>query len=45
MKITTIQWNIGGGKIRSKEANPASMDSYDQEGLDYICQILEKYNS
>lgn len=44
MKIKTIQWNIGGGKIRKKTSDPQLVDSYKEEGLAYIIKILKAHN-
>jgi len=44
MRIKTIQWNIGGGKIRESSSDPLSDDSYNIDGLSYIEQIIKKHN-
>lgn len=36
MQITTVQWNIGGGKILSSGSNPTTMSPYSESGLDYL---------
>lgn len=49
MNLITVQWNIGGGKIRKSDSDP-TMDfgnhssSYDIEGLDYVIEKLKEYN-
>lgn len=42
--LRTVQWNIGGGKIRSPEANPLAQDSYTEEGLEYVIDFLVRHN-
>jgi len=42
LKIKTLQWNIGGGKIRAGEADPTSIASYTQEDLEYIIRTIKK---
>lgn len=42
MIIKTLQWNIGGGKIRSADA-PAE-GPYDVNGMTHIVELLRKYN-
>ncbi len=42
MIIKTIQWNIGGGKIRS--ANAPVEGPYDKDGMVHIVGLLRKYN-
>lgn len=44
MKISTIQWNMGGGYIRREGSDPKNVDSYNVSDLDYIIIILKKYN-
>lgn len=41
MKIKAVQWNIGGGYIRSASADPASYDVYSQDGLGSIVEFLK----
>lgn len=41
MQITTVQWNIGGGKILSSGSDPITMSSYSEDGLDYIVASLK----
>lgn len=43
MKIRTVQWNIGGGKIRNGEADAATPESYAHEGVSYIVDKLKEY--
>lgn len=40
MQITTVQWNIGGGKILRSGSDPITMSSYSEDGLDYIVDYL-----
>lgn len=42
MIIKTLQWNIGGGKIRNTDA-PAE-GPYDVDGVDHIVELLKKHN-
>jgi endonuclease/exonuclease/phosphatase family metal-dependent hydrolase len=42
--VKTAQWNIGGGKIRNPEADPASPQSYIDDGLETIIDTLEQQN-
>lgn len=42
MKIKTIQWNIGGGKIRKAGSDASKDESYSIDGLSYIINILKK---
>ncbi|TAK95868.1 endonuclease/exonuclease/phosphatase family protein [Patescibacteria group bacterium] len=44
MKISTIQWNIGGGKIRQPEDNPLDPLVYCNDNLEAIVEVLAKYN-
>ena len=41
MQITTVQWNIGGGKILKSGSDPITMSSYSEDGLDYIVDHLK----
>src|SRR3989344_2563284 len=43
MIIKTIQWNIGGGKIR--KANVPVEGPYGDDGMNHIEMILKKYNA
>lgn len=43
MELRTVQWNIGGGNIRSLESDPTEMASYQQEDLRYIIEKLYSY--
>jgi len=40
MNITTVQWNIGGGKILQDGQDPLLMASYNQDGMDHILGFL-----
>ena len=42
MKIVTLQWNIGGGKIREVNSDPGGESSYSLEGFDYIADLIGK---
>lgn len=44
MIFKTIQWNIGGGKIREAVADAAVSKNYLHDGLDHISEIIKKYN-
>ena len=49
MKIRTLQWNIGGGKIRDINSDPTKeidsvISSYSEEGLDYIITNIKELN-
>ncbi len=41
-EITTVQWNIGGGKIRHPDSDINLMSSYDTNGLEDIIVTLKK---
>lgn len=50
MKIKTLQWNIGGAKIRKIDADPTQeigslVSSYSEDGLCYIIEKLKGYNA
>ena len=42
MRIKTVQWNIGGGKIRKRNDDPHARDVYLHDGLDHMVGILKK---
>ncbi len=44
MKLTTLQWNIGGGRIREPGAEPTDPTSYHKEDLSYIIDTIKKLN-
>lgn len=44
MKIRTVQWNIGGGKIRKPQDNPTDNYNYCNEGIDYVIDKLLSFN-
>jgi hypothetical protein len=44
MKISTIQWNIGGGYRRDENSDANKSSSYNISDLDYIVQIIGRYN-
>lgn len=41
MKLKTLTWNIGGGKLLSEDQDPASTPSYTAEGIDEITAFLK----
>lgn len=43
MILRTVQWNIGGGKIRRAEDDPNADGMYCQEGLASIVELLKTY--
>ncbi len=45
MILKTIQWNIGGGKIRKSESDPTLDGSYNLDGLEYIIGKLKDFNA
>ncbi len=45
MKIRTVQWNIGGAKIRRNFDDPTDTYLYIHEGLDHVQTILALYNA
>lgn len=44
MKIRTLQWNIGGGKIRKIDSVATTPESYIEEGVEYIYDFIKLYN-
>lgn len=44
MKLKTIQWNIGGGRIRTNEELPGDYEAYELDGMKYIGDLLERYS-
>lgn len=44
MLLKTLQWNIGGGKIRKKEDDPNNIFSYSNDSLDSIIQVINKFS-
>lgn len=44
MKLKILQWNIGGGKIRKQQTDGRLANSYNVEGLDYIVNIIRRFN-
>lgn len=45
MLIRTIQWNIGGARIRNEKDDPTDEVAYRHESLDYIATTLKPYNT
>lgn len=43
MQLKTVQWNIGGGKLKAGGADPTLLSSYTIDGLDSIIALLQKY--
>ncbi len=43
MKITTVQWNVGGGKIRDESSDVSQETSYELEGIEYVIDKLKSY--
>lgn len=44
MKLTTLQWNIGGGKIRAINSGSTVSESYNRDGVEYITSLLKDIN-
>lgn len=44
MLLKAVNWNIGGGLIRDKTADPLA-DSYKSLDLDYVAEVLAKYQA
>ncbi len=44
MKLTTVQWNIGGGKIRDTDSDVTLPASYSLDGLGHIAETLKAIN-
>lgn len=44
MKLKTLQWNIGGGKIRKITDDQTDENVYCISDLDYFIEIIKKYN-
>lgn len=42
MKIKTLTWNIGGGKILEKGADPSLIASYNVDAIDYIVDKIKE---
>lgn len=45
MLLKTLQWNIGGGKIRLQRDDPTDTYAYCHEGLDYVIDRLSSFNA
>jgi endonuclease/exonuclease/phosphatase family metal-dependent hydrolase len=45
MQITTVQWNIGGGKILKPGPAPINALSYTEDGLEHIVEFLKSANA
>ncbi len=44
VSLRTLQWNIGGAKIRPRSADPEDLTSYTIDGLDYVVDTIGKHN-
>lgn len=44
MKFTIMTWNIGGGKILSKNSDPHKLASYSKDGFEHITKVIKKEN-
>lgn len=44
MKLITLQWNIGGGKIRAINSDSTASKSYNRDGVEYITSLLKGIN-
>jgi endonuclease/exonuclease/phosphatase (EEP) superfamily protein YafD len=44
MKLTSLQWNIGGGKIREPGVPHYSDEAYKKNGLDHIISIIKQHS-
>ncbi len=42
MQLTTVQWNIGGGKVRAKDSTVDLLASYNNDGLLEIIKLLRQ---
>lgn len=42
MKLKTLTWNIGGGKLLGDNADPARIASYTEDGLSSIIDLLKE---
>lgn len=45
MKLKTLQWNIGGGKIRGSDSDIVLDTSYSLDGVDYIISKLKDFDA
>ena len=45
MLIRTLQWNIGGGKIRNTTDDPRDASKYIQEGLPHIIELIRNISA
>lgn len=45
MKIKTLTWNIGGGKLLSSGQDPHRLASYNTDGLDNVIALLKAENA
>lgn len=42
MRLKTLQWNIGGGRICCSGGDPLDSDSYTEDGIDSIKELIER---
>lgn len=43
--VKTLQWNVGGFRIRDHDADPISPDSYNIEDIDYFIDKITYFNA
>ena len=42
MRIRTLQWNIGGGRVCKSDADPLVPASYSEDGIDSIIEMIRR---
>lgn len=42
MRISTLQWNIGGARILTPDCDPKDYDAYKQEGIEHIITVINE---
>ena len=42
MRLKTLQWNIGGGRIYKSDADPLDPASYSEDGIDSIIEMIRR---
>lgn len=45
MKLKTVQWNIGGGKLLQEDVDPTLLSSYQGDGIDKIIAFLREQDA
>lgn len=45
MKLKTVQWNIGGGKLLQEDTDPTLLNSYQEDGIDKIIAFLREQDA